>query len=460
MFTSKLSRSYKRDIYGVLLFGFISSILGLIQLNLPNAKYSTTDLREIGIIIGVFYIRRPVFTLGLAFIGCLSLFPNQNAYLPTTMGHLVTVLITAYFFKYLKNKLSDAYKIGLIWFAYVFVYYLLLLIPSMIFSYMIIRSDMYIFSNQHDGYFIKQYKIIIDGFFLELIFTAIVTSLFLVQRLLYRTIKKQNLNLESLVNKRTLELKKKNAILDKSLKKLKKTQYLLIQNEKMASIGTLTAGVAHEINNPLNYIMGGYIGLKDYFDNNSTAKNEDTEQFLYFINEGVNKASTIVQTLNLFSRGNESKTEKFDINQILDNCIFLLQFEHKKNISINKNYEIKELFIKGNVGKIHQVFFNILSNSIHSFTNNEGNLSVSTTIQKNKILIVIEDDGMGIKADILNKITDPFFTTKSPGEGTGLGLSITYSIIKEHKGDLNIESTEGKGTKVTITLPQYNEQTY
>lgn len=455
MLTNKFSKGYKRDIYYVLLFGFISSILGLIELNLPNAKYSATDLREIGIIIGIFYIKRPILTIGLAIISCLSLITNENAYFSSTVGHIITVVISAYFFNYLKKKITDAYKIGFAWFVFVFVYYILLLIPTMIFSFMIFRSDLGFFNQGNEGYFFKQYKIIVKGFFIELIFTSLVTSLFLIQRIFYKTVKKQNINLESLVHKRTLELKRKNAILDKSLKRLKKTQYLLVQNEKMASIGTLTAGVAHEINNPLNYIMGGYIGLKEYFDNHENIKNEDTEQFLYFINEGINKASAIVQTLNLFSSSNESKTEKFDINTILDNCISLLKLEHKKNILVIKNYEKKELFIIGNVAKIHQVFFNILSNSIHSFSDNEGKLCVTTSSYKNKIEIEIKDNGQGIKADILNKITDPFFTTKSPGEGTGLGLSTSYAIIKEHDGSLHIQSEEGKGTNVTITLPAF-----
>ena len=101
MLPNKLSRSYKRDIYYVLIFGFISSILGLIQLNLPNAKYSATDLREVGIIIGIFYIKRPLLTIGLAILSCLSLITDENTYVSSTIGHVITVVISAYFLNYL-----------------------------------------------------------------------------------------------------------------------------------------------------------------------------------------------------------------------------------------------------------------------------------------------------------------------------------------------------------------------
>ncbi len=239
--------------------------------------------------------------------------------------------------------------------------------------------------------------------------------------------------------------------LTETLKKLQNTQANLIQSEKMASLGILTAGVAHEINNPLNYIMGGYNGIEDYL-NDKNLNNKETQTLLSIIKTGIDRAAGIVKSLNQFSRDNSAYDEICDIHPIIESCLTMLNSLLKENTTITKEFSTETLIIKGNSGKLHQVFLNIISNAAQSISE-KGSISILTFRKENNIYISIKDSGSGIKKENLKKVTDPFFTTKAPGEGTGLGLSISYNIIKEHKGEITIDSKEGMGTSVNITLP-------
>jgi len=279
--------------------------------------------------------------------------------------------------------------------------------------------------------------------------------------------------LENLVNERTAELasalaelsirnnqllekneiiQKKNETLKITLKELKETQTQLFQSEKMASLGTLTAGVAHEINNPLNYIMGALVGLEKYFIEHGTADKKKTDILQNSILVGIDRISNIIKGLNQFSRNDEKLDEEFDIHSIIDNCLLMLNNEIKQKSIILKDYTIDKIIIKGNVGKLHQVFINIMSNSLYSITE-KGEILIKTILMEEKVVIEISDNGIGIDKEHLSHITDPFFTTKSPGEGIGLGLAIVYSIITDHKGEIEFESEVNKGTKAKLIFP-------
>jgi PAS domain S-box-containing protein len=236
-------------------------------------------------------------------------------------------------------------------------------------------------------------------------------------------------------------------------KDLKNAQAQLIQSEKMASLGVLTAGVAHEINNPLNYIMGGYVGLSNELDEEGNIKSANTATFLEGIKIGIDRAADIVKGLNQLSRDNENYNEICDIHSIIDNCLSMLHNKHKKRIGVVKSYYVENAKIKGNAGKFHQVFLNIILNAIDAIEES-GTISIVTNSMENILEVIIEDTGCGIPKDNLNKIADPFFTTKDPGKGTGLGLSITSTIIHAHRGKIKFHSEENKGTKVTIHLPK------
>ncbi len=275
---------------------------------------------------------------------------------------------------------------------------------------------------------------------------------------LYASLEKHKQELELIVAERTKELNTKNTELQSTnqelantLFDLQNTQTQLIQSEKMASLGTLTAGVAHEINNPLNYILGGYAGLQDYFEENKSANIEKTEELLNHIKVGIDRASGIVKGLNQFSRTTKSMNEECDIHSILDNCLLMLREKTIYGIGIEKYYTSTHWTTKGNVGMLHQVFTNVLTNALQSIED-KGVIKVTTSLDEQHIIIEVSDSGCGIKEEYLSQITDPFFTTKPPGQGTGLGLSITYSLIKAHKGDINFISKINEGTTVKITL--------
>lgn len=243
-----------------------------------------------------------------------------------------------------------------------------------------------------------------------------------------------------------------NIELKTTLEHLQDTQTKLIQSEKMASLGIMSAGVAHEINNPLNFIMGGYLGLENYFKNTNTPCDKDIPYLLSSIKIGVDRASEIVMALNQFSRNTESNTEPCDIHVIIDNCLIILSNQYDSQLEIVKNYSSNLPQFTGNSSKLHQVFFNILTNAIQA-TNAVGRLTIRTQPLGTIVIIEISDTGCGIKKEHLDRVTDPFFTTREPGKGTGLGLSLAYRIIQEHNGELKIESEEQKGTTLTISFP-------
>lgn len=279
-------------------------------------------------------------------------------------------------------------------------------------------------------------------------------------------------NLENLVKEKTIDLEAKNEELEtineellkkndiinnqntklkQTLQDLKTTQIQLLQAEKMATLGILTAGVAHEINNPLNYILGACVGLEKYFKKSGTIENAQVKLYLNTLRVGIKRASDIVQGLNQFSRDSKTYTEACDIHSILDNCLTMLSSQLKHRIVIEKFYSARVPATKGNVGKLHQAFLNILSNASQAIEK-EGRITIRTQKKGNNIIVKVADTGIGISKENMQNIINPFYTTKEPGKGVGLGLSITYNIIQEHKGEIDFKSDVGKGTTVTVIL--------
>ena len=261
--------------------------------------------------------------------------------------------------------------------------------------------------------------------------------------------------LELLVNERTKALHHSNSHLEQTVEKLKAAQSRLVQSEKMSSLGLLTAGIAHEINNPLNFISRGYEGLKNYLTQSNLIKVGQNKEFLASIENGVERTSRIIKGLNEFSRNNDNLNEKCDVHNILINTLSILQGQVQNKVEIQQNLLKKDLFVSGNVGKLHQVFINLITNSLQAIKDS-GLIVISTYINKGFVVVEVADTGNGISTDNLKKIFDPFFTTKAPGEGTGLGLSISYSIINDHGGKVEAESKVGVGTSIKVYLPKLN----
>lgn len=244
----------------------------------------------------------------------------------------------------------------------------------------------------------------------------------------------------------------KNKQLGDSMKQLQDTTQKLVQSEKMASLGLLSAGVAHEINNPLNFIKGG-LDILEMDLKKREELNPDIETSIHVIKEGLNRTSTIVNSLNHFSRQTDSMDEECDLHSILDNSLVMLQPKLKYKGTVKKNYAESSPVIQGNEGKLHQAFLNIIANSEQAIPEN-GTINIITIQEKNRVSVEVIDDGEGISPENLTKIRDPFFSTKPVGQGTGLGLAITYRIIEEHNGEIFVTSQVGKGTtfKVVFTL--------
>ncbi len=305
-----------------------------------------------------------------------------------------------------------------------------------------------------------------------------------------RIIKEQNVLLEQKVQERTHELIETNHELSDTLEDLKETQTQLVASEKMASLGQLTAGIAHEINNPINFVTSNVspltrdvnllleaidniesIGLSDKSKSDKQQEIEDYKEELDFdylkieinhllngIHEGASRTAEIVKGLRVFSRLDEDDLKKADLNEGLDSTLIIMNSAlSTSKIKVTKQYgdiPTAECY----PGKLNQVFLNIISNALHAITkrhgeSGEGALKISTEVREESIYVIIQDNGSGMDDITKSKIFDPFFTTKDVGEGTGLGMSIAYNTIKKHSGNILINSTIGKGTEMVIQIP-------
>ncbi|MEK6196113.1 MAG: ATP-binding protein [Deltaproteobacteria bacterium] len=236
----------------------------------------------------------------------------------------------------------------------------------------------------------------------------------------------------------------------KDIQKRKAMEEQLAQADKLASIGELSSGVAHEINNPLGVILG-YTQLLLRGEPNDSERYAD----LKTIEKHVRNCKTIVEDLLSFSRKSETEKKMIDIHRIINDVIAFVQHHSNiEHIAIKKDFSpsVKQLLFDEK--KIKQVLINLLMNAIHA-VGNKGNIGISTELNgsKGNLIIKVIDDGHGIEPGHLKKIFDPFFTTKPTGEGTGHGLSVSYGIIQNHGGRIHVESESGEGTVFSVVLP-------
>ena len=235
-------------------------------------------------------------------------------------------------------------------------------------------------------------------------------------------------------------------------KKLQEAQMRLIQTEKMASLGSLAAGVAHEINNPLGGILIYASLLMEDFENGDDPRVQDLKRI---VDEGT-RCKEIVKSLLEFGRQTESKFEPVDTNKAINDGLFFLENQALfHNVQIVKHLDPSIPLIQGDPNQIKQVFMNMMVNAAEAMSEGGGTLTITTGINpdESSITISFKDTGMGIPPEIQSKIFDPFFTTKEVGKGTGLGLSTSYGIIQSHHGSIEVESKVGEGTTFNIVLP-------
>ncbi|MEJ5995471.1 7TM diverse intracellular signaling domain-containing protein [Pedobacter sp. Du54] len=302
-----------------------------------------------------------------------------------------------------------------------------------------------------------------------------------------KLIREQNVILEKKVEERTEELQSANSTLNVTLTNLKNTQSQLVDAEKMAALGQLTAGIAHEINNPINFVTSNIkpleLDINDLkeiitkyenldFDKDLKDQLADIESFksqidLKFVNneittllagisEGAKRTAEIIRSLRNFSRLDESDMKPIDLNEGLQSTLVLVKNSMPDNLTV-----VRDL---GNLpqvecqpGKINQVFMNLVSNAIQAIKSKEIQadeefLTIRSWYEEQQVKISIKDTGTGMTEETKHRIFEPFFTTKDIGEGTGLGLSIVFSIIESHKGQIEVISKVNVGTEFIITL--------
>jgi len=284
-------------------------------------------------------------------------------------------------------------------------------------------------------------------------------------------------SLEHKVNERTQQL-------NEAIKELQDTQAMMVHSEKMKSLGELVAGIMHEINNPINFIYGNMTHLKNYSEDlimlidkfaeytellpedkkqeyqkllkeiDYDFLKEDLPDLIKSCHEGTERTKNIILNLKDFSRMEESAITNVDLPKEIDSTLNILNNKFKNKITVHKDYHEDVPKIEAYGGQLNQVFMNILDNAAFAVSDKDHG-DVWITIRKdNKFAYVeIEDNGKGMSDETKNKIFNPFFTTKPVGQGTGLGLSISYKVIKNHKGNIDVQSELGKGTKFIIKLP-------
>lgn len=283
------------------------------------------------------------------------------------------------------------------------------------------------------------------------------------------------------------ELEQKNMALESAMTELKQTQAQLVQSEKMAALGMLTAGIAHELNNPLNFIAASVQALKkivtpfEQLIHLCEKAGENCDHFKKWCGEndhkelcgtlielvdnscyGANRAAEIVRGLRVFTRLDESGLKSTDLHENLESVLLLLHNRYLKRIKITKNYGELPTWVC-QPGKLNQAFMNLISNAIDAIyakqeQGQDDEIVITTRLEEraDKFYAVIEisDTGVGMTDEIRKRLFQPFFTTKDVGEGVGLGLAITHGIVQDHGGVIEVETSPGKGSLFRVIIPQ------
>jgi two-component system, NtrC family, sensor kinase len=279
---------------------------------------------------------------------------------------------------------------------------------------------------------------------------------------------------------RTVELKQAFENLEQAHADLKAAQSSLVQSEKMASLGQLTAGIAHEINNPINFVSASLRPLRrnhldlsrmlhDALDRLTADEQteitgdeelgeivKEQEQLIAGIEDGARRTAEIVSGLRSFSRLDEGGLKHIDLHEGLDATLTILSGSKSARIELVREYgNLPE--VECYPGEINQVFMNILTNAIKAI-DGKGTVTITTEATGDSVSITIADTGVGMTPEVQTRIFEPFFTTRDVGEGKGLGLSIAWGIVEKHGGAIEATSTTGSGSTFAVTLPVRQEQ--
>jgi two-component system NtrC family sensor kinase len=279
-----------------------------------------------------------------------------------------------------------------------------------------------------------------------------------------RSTESLNIDLEREVRRRTEVLEQRNGELRDALEKLRRAQDDLVRSEKLASMGRLVAGIAHEINNPVNAVINTIGPLEELIHGLPATTDlarlgevgREAEEMLGVIQRGAARSKAIVQALHNYSRGDDEQPREVNLARSVDDTLDLLR-HRLKDVRIEKDVD-PALRVVGFAGQIDQVLMNLVTNATQAIGGRPGGGTIRIRAAADAFgdgaVLTVADDGPGIPAALLPRIFDPFFTTKDVGEGSGLGLSIVHGIIERHGGQISVESEVGQGAKFTIHLPR------
>jgi C4-dicarboxylate-specific signal transduction histidine kinase len=256
------------------------------------------------------------------------------------------------------------------------------------------------------------------------------------------------------------DLRSTTQVMERREQELRDKQEQLVQAGKLATLGELTTGVAHELNNPLNNI-GLYVGNVIDRIHMGELSNESALKNLEQAMEQVRKATEIISHLRTFGRAAPVTFEAVDVDEVIERALSLMQEQLRlRAIEVDLDLCPDELTVQGNPIQLEQVFINLLTNArdaLDEVPEDRKKIRIVSSLEGDRIRIVFEDTGPGIPAETATRVFDPFFTTKEVGTGTGLGLSITYSIVKEHGGDISLSQTPGGGARFTVEVPVFGD---
>jgi signal transduction histidine kinase len=254
-----------------------------------------------------------------------------------------------------------------------------------------------------------------------------------------------------------IKLSKQKTVLEHTIEQLKETETQLVQTEKLASLGRMSAGIIHEINNPLNFATTGLFTLRNKGKFLSPEQQEEYQEILQDVEEGIKRVKSIVSELRTFSHPDMEGRDQVEVSEIVSPALRFLSNEWKDKVQIEQSLTEHQT-IWANKSKLIQVLVNLLQNSLDAlngkvFENENPTIRIEGFVEKNKSILKVRDNGRGIDPKILDKIFDPFFTTKDVGEGMGLGLSICYRIVQECDGRISVKTEPGKFCEFTLEFP-------
>jgi signal transduction histidine kinase len=277
----------------------------------------------------------------------------------------------------------------------------------------------------------------------------------------YEALVRLNARLEERVRERTAQLEGANRELAEAYSELKNAEVQLVQSEKMASLGRLVAGVAHEINNPVSFIATSVAPLRRRLEDAAAEAPAEVatllaeaEDIVGVMARGAERTAAIVKDLRSFSRLGEADRKLVDLHEGIEVTLRLLESRWRDRITVHRDFGRLPL-VECDPGQMNQVFMNLLGNACDAIASS-GNVWITTRADAETVTVVVRDDGSGMTPEVARHIFDPFFTTKDVGSGTGLGLAISHGVVTAHGGRIEVESEPGRGATFRVVLPLAN----